>query len=67
MINYTQINELFGAPLNTVPKPTVPFKLKTWHVVGGVLIVAVFAYGAYAIRRDFILKEGPRFKDRNEN
>lgn len=66
MYNYQQIDALFGAPLNTVPTPKVPFKLKTWHVVGGVLVIAVFAYGAYSLHRDFILKEGPKFKDRNK-
>lgn len=29
MQDYSKIQELFGAPLNTVPKPQTPFKLKT--------------------------------------
>jgi hypothetical protein len=66
MYNYQQIDALFGAPLNTVPTPRVPYKLKTWHVVGGVIVLGVLAYGAYALHRDFILKEGPKFKFKDE-
>lgn len=43
MLDYNQINTLFGAPLNTVRRPNIPFKLKTWHVIGGALL-AYFAY-----------------------
>lgn len=43
MLDYNKITELFGAPLNTVGRPNIPFKLKTWHIVGGVLI-AYFTY-----------------------
>ena len=52
MLNYQQIEELFGAPLNSVPKPQVPFKLKTWHVVGGLIVIGLCAYGGYALHRD---------------
>ena len=63
MVNYQQITELYGSPLNTVPKPNVPFKLKTWHVIGGIVVLSILAYGTYAFHRDFILKDGPKFND----
>jgi hypothetical protein len=43
MLDYNQINTLFGAPLNAVGRPNIPFKLKTWHVIGG-LVLSYFAY-----------------------
>lgn len=67
MYNYQQIDALFGAPLNTVPKPQVPFKLKTWHVVGGIVLISLCAYGAYAFHRDYIQKEGTRIKDKKDD
>jgi len=66
MYNYQQIDALFGAPLNTVPKPNLPYKLKTWHVVGGIIVLGVLAYGTYALHRDFILKEGPKFEFKDQ-
>jgi len=52
MMNYQQIEKLFGAPLNGVLKPHVPFQMQTWHyVVGGIGLVLI-GYGAYAMYRD---------------
>jgi hypothetical protein len=53
MLNYNKINELFGAPLNTVGRPNVPFKLKTWHVVGGLALACVIYKGYKAIKEDY--------------
>jgi hypothetical protein len=53
MLNYNNINDLFGAPLNTVGRPNVPFKLKTWHVVGGLVVAYVLYKGVKAIKEDY--------------
>jgi hypothetical protein len=47
MINYTEIDKLFGVPLNTIPKPRRPFEFKLWHAA---VIVAIgyFAYKGVA-------------------
>jgi hypothetical protein len=45
MIDYDFINKNFGAPLNTVNKPHIPFKLKKWHVVLGICVIGLAAYG----------------------
>ena len=44
-MTYPEILKLFGAPLSQVPKPHVPFKLKTWHVIAGAAIVGLTLYG----------------------
>lgn len=46
-MNYPQIDELFGAPLNTVPKPHVPFSYKTWHIATGCILISFTLYGIY--------------------
>ena len=60
MQDYNKIQELFGSPLNTVPKPQVPFKLKTWHVVGGILVSYVIIKGIRAIIDENIKRFGPK-------
>ena len=52
MNSYIEIDRLFGTPLNQVPKPKVPFKIKTWHIitVGALAIAAV--YGVYTFCND---------------
>jgi hypothetical protein len=38
-MNYQEIQKLFGTPLQQVPRPHIPYKLKTSHLLwGGVLI-----------------------------
>ena len=46
MLNYTTIENLFGTPLNQVPRPHKPFQLKPWHAVAG-LVVGIFIYKGY--------------------
>ncbi len=45
MLDYNQINKLFGAPLNTVPQPNVPFKMTTTYWIIGGVVVFIFGLG----------------------
>jgi hypothetical protein len=58
MLDYNNINKLFGAPLNTVARPTVPFKIQKWHIVLGLGILALASYGGYKIYES--LKKEPK-------
>jgi hypothetical protein len=62
MINYQQITEQFGAPLNTVPKPNVPFKLKTWHVIGGIIVGYIIYRGIKVIINEDLKRVRPIIK-----
>lgn len=55
MINtYHSIDKLFGAPLNVVPRPNVPFKVKGWHVAVIVVLAGFSVYGMYCAQRDVL-------------
>ena len=43
--NYQDIDKYFGNPLDSVPKPKVPFKLKPWHVITVAVILVAAGYG----------------------
>jgi hypothetical protein len=43
MLNYNDINKLFGKPLSLIARPNTPFELKLWHVV----VVGALGYFAY--------------------
>ncbi len=45
-MNYSRIDELFGAPLNQVPRPHKPFQVKPWHVAV-VLVAGVLVYKGF--------------------
>ena len=62
MQDYGTIQELFGAPLNTVPKPQVPFKLKPWHVIGGIVLGYVIYRGVKVIIHQDLKRFGPKIK-----
>ena len=62
MLDYNKITELFGTPLSTVARPNLPFKLKTWHVVGGLAIAYVLYKGFKAIKEDYFLINPPKIK-----
>jgi hypothetical protein len=62
MLDYNKITELFGTPLNTVARPIVPFKLKPWHVVGGLAIAYVLYKGFKAIKEDYRTFLVPKLK-----
>ena len=52
-MNYSKIDELFGAPLNQVPRPQKPFQVKPWHVAV-VLVAGVLVYkGFQKLNEDF--------------
>lgn len=69
MLNYQQIDALFGAPLNTVPKPLTPFKLTPLHVVGGIVLAYVLYKGIKQIRIELSREFTSKIKknDYNEN
>jgi hypothetical protein len=46
MLNYSTIENLFGTPLNQVPRPHKPFQIKPWHVAAG-LVVGIFIYKGF--------------------
>lgn len=53
-MNYSKIDELFGAPLNQVPRPHKPFQVKPWHVAV-VLVAGVLVYkGFQKLNEDFL-------------
>ena len=43
MLNFNDINKLFGKPLSHLPRPKAPFELKLWHIA----VVGVVGYFAY--------------------
>lgn len=52
MNSYVEIDRLFGTPLNQVPKPKVPFKIKTWHILTAAGVLVAAAYGVYTFCND---------------
>jgi hypothetical protein len=60
-MKYPEIQNLFGTPLSHLPKPNLPFKLKTWHIPVILLTLGIFAYGIYAAHRDI---KKTRFKEK---
>jgi hypothetical protein len=52
MNSYVEIDRLFGTPLNQMPKPNIPFKVKPWHWVAGLGVVTLAIYGAYRACND---------------
>jgi hypothetical protein len=66
MLDYNKITELFGTPLNTVARPNLPFKLKTWHVVAGLAIAYVLYKGFKAIKEDYRSFLVPKLKKDND-
>lgn len=60
MKDYSKIQELFGAPLNIVPKPQTPFKLKTWHLVGGLIVGYIIYRGIKVIIHEDLKRFEPK-------
>lgn len=52
MLNYKEIDKLFGTPLNHIPKLQVPYQLKMWHLVGAAIVIYVLYKGAGKIKED---------------
>ncbi len=66
MQDYRVIQELFGTPLKDVPKPQIPFKLKPWHVVGGLILGYVIYRGVKVIIHEDLKRFGPKIKNLKE-
>ena len=59
MLNYKEIDKLFGTPLNHIPKPHVPYQFKMWHLIGLAIGVYIIYKGVIKIKEDiFSGKEG---------
>jgi hypothetical protein len=52
MLNYKDIDALFGTPLNHIPKLQVPYKLKMGHLVGAAIVIYVLYKGVGKIKED---------------
>ena len=63
MLNYNDIQRLFGAPLSNLPRPNAPYQFKLWHGVA-FLVVGYFTYKG--IVRS-IEEKSPRIRVRAEN
>ena len=60
MYNYDQINELFGTPLDVLQKPVTPFKVKNWHIVAGVIVLGLSAYGLHQLYKNHLSENKPK-------
>jgi hypothetical protein len=49
-MNYQEIQNLFGTPLQHVPKPKLPYKLKTSHVLFGGVALTLMVLGVIKAR-----------------
>jgi len=56
MLDLKTVDELFGQPLSLIPKPQVPYKLKNWHVLAGIVLTGLALYGGYTLYQDTINK-----------
>ena len=52
MLNYSEIENLFGTPLNQVPRPHKPFQLKPWHAVAGLVVGILIYKGCQKVKED---------------
>jgi hypothetical protein len=43
MLNYNDINKLFGKPLSHLPRSRTPYQFKLWHAA----VIGVVGYFAY--------------------
>lgn len=56
---YQEVQKLFGTPLAQVPKPHIPFKLKRWHWIAGIVVTGLTLYGGYCLYTDISEKFAP--------
>jgi hypothetical protein len=66
MLNYQQIEALYGAPLNTVPRPKTPFRIKTWHVIAIGVGVFVLYKGIRKISEDYFTIKSNKKNDNQQ-
>ena len=60
-MNYSKIDELFGTPLNHVPRPYKPFQLKPWHVAVGLVAGVLIYKGIQKVNEDFLKHKTNKF------
>ena len=61
MMNYKPIDELFGTPLNLVPRPYKPFQLEPWHVAVGLFVGILICRGIQKVKEDFLKDKKNQF------
>ncbi len=61
MLNYSEIENLFGTPLNFVPRPNKPFQLKPWHVAVGLVAGILIYKGCQKVKEDFLNNRKNKF------
>ena len=49
MITYPEIIELYGTPISKIPTPQLPFKIKSSHIIIGVIVLGLAGYGLYKL------------------
>jgi hypothetical protein len=54
MLNYNDIDQLFGTPLNQVPRPQKPYQFKMWHAAVGLVGVILIYKGFQKVKEDFL-------------
>lgn len=64
MLSYSEITDLYGTPISKVQAPHVPFKLKTSHVIIGLIVVGLACYGIYKLTQ--VISQPVALKKENE-
>ncbi len=54
MLNYNDIDKLFGTPLSQVLRPHKPYQFKMWHVASGLVGVFLMYKGFQKVKEDFL-------------
>jgi hypothetical protein len=52
MLNYKEIDNFFGSPLNYIPRPHRPYQFKMGHLVGVAIVGYVIYKGVIKINED---------------
>ncbi len=61
MLNYSEIENLFGTPLNYLLIPNKPFQLKPWHVAVGLVAGILIYKGCQKVKEDFLNNRKNKF------
>ncbi len=62
MLNFNEIKDLFGTPLNQVPKPSIPKTIKLWHIA----VIGIVGYLSYRGAKIILNESRLRVKRRDE-
>jgi hypothetical protein len=60
MLNYKEIDKLFGTPLNHIPKPHIPYQFKMRHLVGAAIGFYIICKGLSKIYDDVFNVNGKK-------